>query len=163
MQLRLYECRIGSRSAAALGRASLPSLRELDLGNRPQPTATPRSNVIGPTGCQALASASWIRHVEVLQLSGNHVEDAGAGALAAVPLAVQDADLCFNSIGPEGARALASAPWSQLRRIGLTGNRLLHEAETIEVYDFHDSHLGAEKRELGADEIAVRFGFAEVY
>ncbi|HKE13470.1 MAG TPA: hypothetical protein VKB80_01280 [Kofleriaceae bacterium] len=161
VELRLHECRIGKDGAAALAGAALSALREIDLGNQHRPTATPRSNVIGPTGGQALAAAPWIGQIEVLRLAGNEIEDAGARALAAVPLAVRDADLCYNRIGPDGARALASAPWSRLHRIGLTGNQLLHDTETVEIYDFPDSHLGAEKRPLRAAEIAARYGFPD--
>ncbi len=160
--LRLAGCRIGKDGAAALARASLPALRELDLGNPPRPTATPDSNLIGADGASAIAASAWISALAVLRLGGNNIGDAGAVALATARLTAREVDLRHNGITSEGAEALAAGGWARAARLGLTGNRLAHEHETVGIYD-QGGELGTEPRPLNARELAARYGLGDVY
>jgi hypothetical protein len=155
--LRLYGCAAWESGAASFARsARVPSLRELDLGGEYFTVTNAGGNVIGPAGAEALAAASFVGQLEVLLLRGNHMQNAGAIALARVAMPVRHVDLSWNTIGPLGAAAVARAPWPQLRRLGICrGNPLEYGRELDEV---DPEHL---PRTLTGDEIEARYGFPD--
>lgn len=158
-ELNLRDCNIGPGGAAALAGASLPALRELELGNwyRWWEYGGSRRNLIGPDGARAIAGAAWIGQIEILRLSHNEIGDDGAEALAAALTAATDVDLNYNSIGPRGAKALDAASWARNARVGLVHNLLGHETDTF------DTGYGLEPRKLTAAEIKSRYGFRDLY
>jgi Leucine Rich Repeat (LRR) protein len=166
LELRLRGCRIDAAGAAALVPARLPALRLLDLGGDVVKPGS-WSNWLDVDGARALAGAGWPLGLERLLLDNDLVGPAGAAALAAAggsgPV---DVDLRGNDLDDPAARALAAAPWSRLRRIGLTGNRL-HSDQVDTHYDWDGSAVGEGLRPLTAAAIATAYGFTargvEVY
>jgi Ran GTPase-activating protein (RanGAP) involved in mRNA processing and transport len=101
-ELGVSRCGIGPREAASLGRASLPVLRTLNLGQNP----------IGPTGLEALLAGPLVSPLRHLDLTATDAGDAGAAAVAGCPAVVnlRWLQLAENHITDTGARALAESP-----------------------------------------------------
>jgi hypothetical protein len=80
-------------------------------------------NHLGDAGARALAAAppGALRR---LFLRDNQVGDTGAEALARAPHVwrLADLDLAENQIGDSGAKALAEAPWTRLEYLNLREN-----------------------------------------
>jgi len=93
-----------------------------------------------------------------LHLAGHEFPNAGAEALVRALDAPEHLNLQYNDIGPKSAAALAAAPWGRKARLGLSHNKLFHETDTYDTYDY-----GMAPRELTCDELKQRYGFRNVY
>lgn len=154
--LRVYGCQIGEDGAAAFARsATMPKLRELDLGGPYVTVHGGGGNALRSAGVEAMAGASLLGQLEVLLLSGNDVANEGAIALARVSMPIRRLDLTWNTIGAQGAAALAKAPWPQLEWLLISeGNPLALGAEA-DVYQFAEL-----PREMTSQEVRDRYGFS---
>jgi hypothetical protein len=102
---------IGDDGARALADAALPSLVELDLAR-----ARLTSKALW-----ALAASPLAARLQTLTLQRNHLDGAGAAALATAPAARLEAlGLAQNLLGDDGARALAGAHLPALRLLNVT-------------------------------------------
>lgn len=80
-------------------------------------------NDVGAAGASAIAAAG--ARFELLNLCGNHLGDAGVGALAAGELAaLRELALGWNGLSREAALAVARGPWRELERLNMRANEL---------------------------------------
>src|SRR5262249_25155846 len=115
--LSLDGCRLGDGGGPALaGPAGPPAPRPAHLSRNPAPAACLR----------ALAGSALWGRLAALDLSVDRLLGAGVEALAsAASGSLRSLRLHFDDIGPEGARALASAPGlAGLTELDLSSNAL---------------------------------------
>jgi hypothetical protein len=112
--LQVANARIGPEGIAALARSDLSDrLRALDLS----------TNDLGLAGAKALAKSAW-PSLRELRLHTCGLDDVAVQVLGQADLQnLRDLDLSYNSVGPEGAAALAaSARLARLWRLNLHDN-----------------------------------------
>jgi uncharacterized protein (TIGR02996 family) len=114
--LRLDGNSLGATGVASVAKASLGSLRRLNLSE----------NQIGDSGAEALAHSPHLTDLLELELVGNQIGDAGAKALGEAPWTqLRRLNLRVNAIGDAGGRALlALSRLGGLRDLFLAENPL---------------------------------------
>jgi Ran GTPase-activating protein (RanGAP) involved in mRNA processing and transport len=121
--------------ALSIGLKESKSLKTLDLSNRNE-----SSNKFGPRGAMALASAIAViaSSLTKILVGGNNLGDEGATFLCdalreSTVTKVQELDLRYNGIGPEGAKAVAAiaAIVASVTKLTLWKNNLGGEGKAV--------------------------------
>ncbi len=116
-QLQMNRCELNAASVVAFANAdSFANLQSLHVAD----------NGLGEVGTRTLATAGALRQVVDLDLSRNHLQDAGAAALVdAAVWRLRHLRIADNAIGNDGVAALANAPClADLTLLALAGNRI---------------------------------------
>jgi hypothetical protein len=115
-RLSFGPCGLGDDVARLLAEApALATLRALDFGRPGGEDDWEPSNSVTAAGAAALAASPHLAGLRSLGLAGNFAfGDAGLAALLAGPAlrGLTSLDLRWAGLTAEGARALASSPWS---------------------------------------------------
>ena len=181
--LDIAGCCLNAAAVMALAAGAFPALTTLGISRNP---------AVGDAGVLALIAALFFRQMEVfaandcdignavaeslrvappgplrvLELSDNHLDDAGIAALMRSPslATVTRLNLARNSFGAAGVRALAEADLPALEELDLTGVKLGKEGtlalvksrrlKNLTDLDISESAVGLRGREM----IVERFG-----
>jgi uncharacterized protein (TIGR02996 family) len=142
---------LGHPWVQAIGGASLPALRDLNLSGTD----------VRDVGMQGLAASPHLAGLEKLDLRFNQIGDAGLQAVAGAPALpkLRVLKLGYNPIGTPGVRALAASPhMAQLTTLDLRRSRVANNAAQALI---ESPNLGRLYRlDLRGNDISQRYGEA---